>query len=119
SGIYLAMLTLAFAQIVWSIVFQWYDFTGGDNGILGVWPSDWASDPVAFYYFALVVCVLGVAAIRRIIFSPFGYVVRACRDSSLRAEAIGVDRLSIQWLCFVIAGAFAGVAGALYAYLKG
>jgi branched-chain amino acid transport system permease protein len=63
--------------------------------------------------------VLGVAAIRRIIFSPFGYVVRACRDSSLRAEAIGVDRLSIQWLCFVIAGAFAGVAGALYAYLKG
>ncbi|HUF43807.1 MAG TPA: ABC transporter permease, partial [Aestuariivirgaceae bacterium] len=119
SGVYLAMLTLAFAQITWSIVFQWYEFTGGDNGILGVWPSSWAADPTTYYFLTLAVCVAGLVAIRRIIFSPFGYAVRACRDSSLRAEAIGINQQSIQWLCFVIAGVFAGIAGALYAYLKG
>ena len=43
SGVYLAMLTLAFAQIAWSVVFQWYEVTGGDDGLLGVWPSEWAS----------------------------------------------------------------------------
>jgi branched-chain amino acid transport system permease protein len=119
SGVYLAMLTLAFAQITWSIVFQWYEVTGGDNGILGIWPSPWAADPRTFYYLTLAVCVLGLVAIRRIIFSPFGYAVRACRDSTLRAEAIGINQQSIQWLCFVLAGTFAGIAGTLYAYLKG
>jgi len=119
SGVYLAMLTLAFAQIAWSIAFQWDAVTGGDNGLLGVWPSAWASDPITFYYLTLVVCGLAVYAIRRIIFSPFGYTVRGCRDSVLRAEAIGINRHSIQWLCFVIAGGFAGIAGVLYAYLKG
>ena len=51
SGVYLAMLTLAFAQIVWSVAFQWVELTGGDNGILGVWPSAWASRK-RFYYYA-------------------------------------------------------------------
>jgi branched-chain amino acid transport system permease protein len=119
SGVYLAMLTLAFAQITWSIVFQWYEVTGGDNGILGIWPSPWAADRMVFFYLTLAICVAGLVAIRRIIFSPFGYAVRACRDSTLRAEAIGIDQRSIQWLCFVIAGTFAGISGALYAYLKG
>jgi branched-chain amino acid transport system permease protein len=119
SGVYLAMLTLAFAQITWSIVFQWYEVTGGDNGLLGIWPSPWAADPMIFYFLTLAICVAGLVAIRRIIFSPFGYGVRACRDSGLRAEAIGINQQSIQWLCFVMAGLFAGIAGALYAYLKG
>lgn len=119
SGVYLAMLTLAFAQIAWSIAFQWEAVTGGDNGLLGVWPSEWAGSATSFYYLTLVLCGLGVYAIRRVIFSPFGYAVRGCRDSVLRAESIGINRHSIQWLCFVIAGGFAGVAGVLYAYLKG
>lgn len=119
SGVYLAMLTLAFAQIVWSVIFQWYDVTGGDNGILGIWPSRWASDPTVFYYVALALCAAGIYAIRRIVFSPFGYAVRGCRDSVMRAESIGIDRQRIQWLAFTLAGAFAGVAGTLYAYLKG
>ncbi|MQX37202.1 ABC transporter permease [Roseospira navarrensis] len=119
SGVYLAMLTLAFAQIVWSIIFQWYDVTGGDNGILGIWPARWASDPKVYYYIVLVLCVAGLVAIRRVIFSPFGYAVRACRDSTTRAEAIGLDRRRVQWMCFALAGAFAGVGGTLYAYLKG
>jgi branched-chain amino acid transport system permease protein len=119
SGVYLAMLTLAFAQIVWSVIFQWYDVTGGDNGILGIWPAKWAADPRVYYYVVLALCVVGLIAIRRVIFSPFGYGVRGCRDSVLRAEAIGIDRRRIQWMCFALAGAFAGVAGTLYAYLKG
>jgi branched-chain amino acid transport system permease protein len=119
TGVYLAMLTLAFAQIVWSVVFQWYDVTGGDNGILGIWPSSWASDPMVFYYLTLAVVTVAVLAIRRIIFAPFGYAVRGCRDSVLRAESIGMNRMSLQWLCFTIAGGFAGIAGVLYAYLKG
>ncbi|SOD93859.1 ABC transporter permease [Caenispirillum bisanense] len=119
SGVYLAMLTLAFAQIVWSIMFQWYDVTGGDNGILGIWPSRWASDPMVFYYVTLALCAACIYAIRRIVFSPFGYAVRGCRDSVMRAESIGIDRQRIQWLAFTLAGTFAGIAGTLYAYLKG
>jgi len=119
AGVYLAMLTLAFAQITWSIVYQWYDVTGGDNGILGVWPSAWASTPEAFYYLTLAITVAGGFVLRRIIFAPFGYGLRACRDSSLRAEAIGIDRQRHQWMGFAVAGTCAAAAGALYAFLKG
>ena len=54
SGVYLAMLSMAFAQVAWSIVFQWDAVTGGDDGILGIWPSAWASDRMAYYYFCLL-----------------------------------------------------------------
>src|SRR5690606_6049528 len=59
SGVYLAMLTLAVAQIVWSVAFQWVEVTGGDNGILGVWPAGWAADQTVYYYLVLVLCVGG------------------------------------------------------------
>jgi branched-chain amino acid transport system permease protein len=113
------MLTLAFAQIVWSIAFQWVSVTGGDNGILGVWPEKWASSPSHFYWLSLGITVLMVAALRIAVFSPFGFALRATRDSPLRSEAIGIDGKRIQWTAFVIAGTVAGVAGALFAYLKG
>ena len=119
SGVYLAMLTLAFAQIVWSVVFQWDDFTGGSNGLTGVWPAPWLSDKRAYYYLSLVLVGLGVLALRRILFSPFGYAMRAGRDSPLRADAIGIDVKRIQWAAFVVAGSFAGLAGSLYAFSKG
>ena len=119
SGVYLAMLTLAFAQIVWSIAFQWVEVTGGDNGILGVWPSQWASSKTAFYYLALVLCVGGALLLRRIIFAPFGYALRAGRDSPLRSEAIGIDVMRVQWAAFALAAAFAGIAGGLFAFSKG
>jgi branched-chain amino acid transport system permease protein len=119
SGVYFAMLTLAFAQIVWSIVFQWVTVTGGDNGILGVWPARLVAQPAEFYWLTLTIVAIALVALRVIIFSPFGYALRAARDSDLRAEAIGVDRKRIQWLAFIIAGVAAGLAGALFAYLKG
>ena len=119
SGVYLAMLTLAFAQIVWSVTFQWDDFTGGSNGITGVWPAAWLSDKTHYYWLTLALVALAVLALRRILFSPFGYAMRAGRDSLLRADAIGIDVKRMQWVAFVVAGLFAGLAGALYAFSKG
>jgi branched-chain amino acid transport system permease protein len=119
SGVYFAMLTLAFAQIVWSIAFQWVTVTGGDNGILGIWPERWAASASHFYWLSLGVAAIAVVALRIIVFSPFGFALRATRDSPLRGEAIGINGKRIQWMAFVIAGTFAGVAGALFAYLKG
>ena len=119
SGVYLAMLTLAFAQIVWSIVFQWDDLTGGSNGLTGVWPAPWLADTRRYYYLTLAFVVLGVLLIRRALYAPFGYALRAGRDSALRADAIGIDVKRIQWAAFVIAALFAGLAGALYAFSKG
>ncbi|QIL82804.1 ABC transporter permease [Diaphorobacter sp. HDW4A] len=119
SGVYLTMLTLAFAQISWAIVFQWDDFTGGSNGLTGVWPSEWAAHGAAFYWLALAVCAVGVYALRRMLFSPLGFALRAGRDSALRADAIGIDVRRVQWTAFVIAGLFAGLAGALFVFSKG
>ena len=119
SGVYFAMLTLAFAQIVWSVAFQWTDVTGGDNGIVGVWPPAWAADARGFFWLTLGVVAPALAALQAIIFSPFGYALRAARDSELRAEALGIDRVRVQWAAFVIAGTGAGLAGGLYVYQKG
>jgi branched-chain amino acid transport system permease protein len=91
SGVYLAMLTLAFAQIAWAVVYQWDSFTGGSNGLTGVWPAEWLSDKRTYYYLTLAFVVGGVLLLRRMLFSPFGYAMRAGRDSFLRADAIGID----------------------------
>jgi branched-chain amino acid transport system permease protein len=119
SGVYLAMLTLAAAQIVWSVVFQWREVTGGDDGILGVWPAPWAASREAVYYLALLASAGGIALLWRFAHAPFGYLLRAGRDSPLRAEAIGLDLRRQQWAAFVAAGTFAGVAGAVFAFSKG
>lgn len=119
SGVYLAMLTLAFAQITWAICYQWDGFTGGSNGLTGVWPAEWLSDKRNYYFLTLALVVGGVLALRRVLFSPFGYALRAGRDSVLRADAIGIDVKRMQWTAFVIAGLFAGLGGALFAFSKG
>lgn len=118
TGVYLAMLTLAFAQIVWSIVYQWDAVTGGSNGIVGIWPEGWLSGDT-YYYLTLATVVAAIVLVRRIAFAPFGYALRATRDSALRADAIGVHVKHVQWSAFVIAGTLAGVAGALYVFSKG
>ena len=119
SGVYLAMLTLAFAQIVWSVTFQWDELTGGSNGLTGVWPAAWLADKRSYYFLTLALVAGGVLALRRMLFSPFGYAMRAGRDSPLRADAIGIDVPRIQWAAFVVAALFAGLAGSLYAFSKG
>jgi len=119
SGVYLAMLTLAFAQIVWSVVYQWDAVTGGSNGLLGLWPSPWLSSPVAFYYLTLLAAIAGVWFLRRMLFAPLGLAMRAGRDSPLRAEAVGIDVARVQWVAFVVASLVCGLAGSLYAFSKG
>ena len=137
TGVYFAMLTLAFAQIAWAIMFQdapasvakalgeWFGWTAveqitaGDDGILGIWPAEWASSRVTYYYLTVGLVVAGLLVLRRILFAPFGYTLRAGRDSPLRAAAIGIDLKQHQWIAFTISGAFAGLAGALFVYSKG
>jgi len=119
SGVYLAMLTLAFAQIVWSILFQWEAVTGGSNGILGIWPQAPFDDRAAFYLLTLAIVLAGILLLRCFLFAPFGYAMRAGRDSALRAEAIGINVKRVHWIGFAIAGAVCGAAGAVFAFAKG
>lgn len=119
SGVYLAMLTLAFAQILWSVAFQWYGFTGGDNGILGVWPSPWFAEPRHFYWLVLALVAATLLLMRHLAFSGYGFALRAQRDNPLRAAASGLNPQRLRWQAFAISGACAGLAGGLYALLKG
>jgi branched-chain amino acid transport system permease protein len=123
--IYFAMLTLAFSQIVWAICFKWNDVTGGDQGLPDVpYPAlDWMSaipgfDSLRiadqFYLLTLVVVIVCLAAIRRIVASPFGRMLTAIRENPERAAFIGVDVRTYELAVFVIAGGFAGIAGALF-----
>ncbi len=119
SSIYFAMLTLAFAQIVYAVVHQWDEVTGGDNGVLSVWPSRWLATPAHYYYWALGFAVLGLVLLRLVTASPFGLTLRAARDHARRAEALGVNIRALQWTAFVVAGFVAGLGGAIFAFLKG
>jgi branched-chain amino acid transport system permease protein len=119
AGVYLAMLTLALAQIVWGIVFQWDEVTGGSNGLVGIWPSATFASKAAYFYLTLALVVAGLYLLRRMLLAPFGYAMRAGRDSPLRAEATGIDVVRVHWVGFAIAGTVCGLAGALFAFAKG
>jgi len=119
SGVYMAMLTLSFAQITWSVAMQWDAVTGGSNGIIGVWPAAWLAGRPAFYLFTLALAATAMALLAWIAQTPFGYALRAVRDSQLRAASLGIDPRRVQWVAFAWAGAFAGLAGGLYAFSKG
>jgi branched-chain amino acid transport system permease protein len=95
------------------------EVTGGDNGVVGVWPSTWAASRTAYYYLALAVSATAVVLLRRGFYAPFGYTLRAARDSPARADAVGIDVRTHRWLAFTIAGAAAGLAGGLFAFSKG
>jgi branched-chain amino acid transport system permease protein len=120
-GIYFAMLTLAFAQLLYFIGFHLAEWTGGDDGLRGIpalpltlpglrVPLD---TPLAFYYFAFVLAGLAAAGLRRILDSPFGAVLQAIRENSDRAVACGYDIRRIKLLSFVFSAFFAGLAGSL------
>lgn len=119
TGLYFSMLTLAFAQILWAVTYQWIGLTNGELGIIGLYPSGWASDKRVFYFLSLALCAGVVIGLRKMMFSPFGYSLRAGRDSVLRAESTGIDVKRQRWLAFVIAGATSGLAGGLLLYQKG
>ncbi|MGC1466763.1 MAG: ABC transporter permease [Pseudolabrys sp.] len=118
-GVYLAMITLAFAQIVWALVFQWEELTGGSNGVIGVWPPPPFDNRNAYFWLTLALATTGVLLLRRFLFAPFGYAMRAGRDSPMRAESIGIHVKRVHWLGFAVAGCVCGVAGGLFAFAKG
>src|SRR5262245_7558887 len=119
SHTYFAMLSLAFAQIVFTVIFKWKALTGGDDGLLDVWPPAWLKSPAAFYYFTLVVVGVSVLALRAVVDSPFGYALRSVRENPRRARFIGIDVRRHQLVAFVISGAFSGLAGGLFAFYNG
>lgn len=119
SGVYFAMLTLALAQLVWSLVYQWDEFTGGDDGLVDIWPADWLSGTTVYFYFTMVMGIGGILLLRHMAHSPFGYAIRASRDSVRQAEATGINTKRVQLMAFTTAGIMAGLAGALFVFSKG
>jgi branched-chain amino acid transport system permease protein len=127
--IYFAMLTLAFAQIVWAICFKWNEVTGGEQGMPEIpYPSfDWVERVAGvlpfvggyrtsdYYYFTCLI-VVGAClwALRRIVSSPFGRMLTTVRENAERAEFIGVNVRRYELAAFVVAGGFAGLAGGLF-----
>ncbi len=114
TGIYFAILTLAFGELLFFVVFSWYTFTGGDDGIQRLLPPPFFRDANVYYYFTLIIVVLAMLVMWRITRSPFGYVMRAIRENQLRTRFIGINVQRYMLINFVVAGAFAGVAGALW-----
>lgn len=114
SDIYFAMLTLAFAQLVWAVAFKWSAVTGGDTGFIGVKVPEFLHDTTVFYYFVLGVVLVCGALIWTIVHSAFGQILVATRENRVRAEFVGVNVRRVQHVTFVLAGGFAGVAGALF-----
>ncbi len=116
-GLYFAILTLAFGQLLYMIVFQWYTFTGGDDGIHGI-PRPEILTPVNYYLLCLVLFVICFFIMRMIVNSSFGLTIKTIRENMERAKFIGINVRNYQWLNFIIAGAFAGLAGGLMTELN-
>ncbi len=121
---YFSMLTLAFAQMIYTIIFRWRTVTGGDDGLTSVpRPSlDFLfraslDSQTGYYYFTLAVFLIVVVVMRRLYASNFGYSLRCIRDNAERASFIGINVRMYALIAFVISGLFSGLAGALHAPL--
>lgn len=112
--LYFAILTLAISQLLFVIVYQWYSFTSGDNGIHGLKVDAWLSSTGNYYIFTVVVVFAALALIRIILNSPFGYALRSVRDNPQRADFLGANVKAIKLVAFTISAGFAGLAGGLY-----
>ncbi|GAA4331227.1 ABC transporter permease [Pigmentiphaga soli] len=119
AGVYGAMLTLAFAQIVWSVVFQWDAVTGGSNGLFGFWPQGAIASREGYYLFVLAIVALAGFGLRQLLHAPYGLNLRVSRDAPLRAAALGLPVFGIRWAACIGAGALAGAAGGLTVFAKG
>lgn len=116
-GLYFAILTLAFGQLLYMVAFQWYTFTGGDDGIHGV-PRPEFLGPVNYYLLCLILFLVCFLIMQMIVNSSFGLSIRTIRENMDRASFIGINVKKYQWINFIIAGAFAGLAGGLLAELN-
>jgi branched-chain amino acid transport system permease protein len=116
-GLYFSILTLAFSQLLYMIAFQWYTFTGGDDGIHGIARPAFF-DPVNYYLFCLAILLLCLLVMRMIINSSYGLTIRTTRENPERAKFIGINVQRYQLINFIIAGAFAGMSGGLITMLN-
>lgn len=122
-GVYFLLITLAIAMCIWGLIYQWMSLTGGENGISDVSRPDLGLpvdmlDPVTFHYFILIVFVICLVLIFLLIRSPFGRTLVAIRDSESRMKVLGYNVWLHKYIAFIIAGAFAGIAGTFYAYFN-
>ena len=113
--LYFSLLTLAISQLLFTIAFEWYDFTGGDNGIHNLVIPDWLSDQTTIYYFIAAVTALCLLLMFIVVRSPFGAALLAIRENRQRASSVGLSVKAYELAIYTIAGLFAGVAGGLYA----
>ncbi|MEO6411333.1 MAG: branched-chain amino acid ABC transporter permease [Pedococcus sp.] len=125
TGIYFAMVTLAFAQMIYFIANQWRSVTGGENGLQGI-PKNLGpltdtinADSFYFYYAALPIILLGVFIAWRTVNSPFGRVLVAIRDNPARARALGYDVERYKIMAFVLSAGLAGLAGGVFSISHG
>jgi len=118
-GVYLAMLTLAFSQLLHAAAFQWVTATGGDNGILGLWPEPPFDTPEGFFLLVLGCCAATFALLARLYRAPFGFVLRAAQDAEARARADALPVDGTRVAAFAVSGGVAGLAGGLLVALKG
>jgi branched-chain amino acid transport system permease protein len=116
-GLYFAILTLAFGQLLYMIVFQWYTFTGGDDGIHGI-PKPEFLGPINYYLLCLIIFIACFFIMRMIVNSSFGLSIRIIRENLDRAKFIGINVRRYQLINFIVAGFFAGIAGGLFTELN-
>ena len=123
SGLYFIMLTFALNQMFYFTAYQWTTVTGGEDGMPGVpRPGVLGLDirrPFAYYATVSLLFLLSLWVMKRIVESPLGKILQAIRENELRAEALGYDVSRMKLAAFVVAGAFSGLAGVLYAMLFG
>ena len=112
--VYFALLTLAFSQIIHTIILGWYSFTRGDNGIVDI-PIPEVLKPIPhYYYFSLLIVVLCIALLWMIIKSPFGKALQCMRENAQRAKSVGINVRLYQLSTFVLSSFFLGIAGSLF-----
>ncbi len=120
--IYFAMLTLAFSMMVYTIIFQWREVTGGSDGLTGIFATDLGIPGIsvklqgfsAYYYLTLTLVAIATYLLWRITHSPFGELLQASRENARRLLFVGVNIRQLRWIAFILAGGFAGLAGALW-----
>jgi branched-chain amino acid transport system permease protein len=119
--VYFLMITLALGMVLWGLSFRWIPMTGGDNGISGIPRLEtqlgipW-SGPLPFYYLTLLTFLACSALLALLVRSPFGLTLQGIRESESRMKSLGVNTWLHRYLSYVIAGAFASVAGIVWAY---
>jgi branched-chain amino acid transport system permease protein len=122
-GIYFALLTLAFSQMLYYIAYTWVSVTGGEPGLRGIprppleLPGVFSINiytPTRFYFFTLAFIIVSLIILKRILESPFGKVLEGIRENEKRARACGYNTNRIKWVSFILSGIFSGLAGALH-----